>query len=279
MIHICYTFQDRDGRYSKFVGTSMLSVFENTDKKVTIHILHDKTLTDSNHDKFKYIADQYQQKINFYNIETTFAENMRKIKENFSEKILRSFSISIVYRLLIPEIISKDIDKIIYLDSDTIINLDIADLWNTQIKDYPIAAVPEIANNIAFIQDKIFINKKIIPPENYFNSGVLYINLTYWRKHEDIFDKAFKFLEKNPDLFSYPDQDFLNYCFGLNLKILPVQFNSFINAERFFLKAEKTEKKIYHYVGGSFGFGLQFDSNDIFNQRIVLNKYRPYSFL
>ena len=30
MIHICYGLHDRDGKYSKFVGMSMVSVFENT---------------------------------------------------------------------------------------------------------------------------------------------------------------------------------------------------------------------------------------------------------
>lgn len=29
MIHVCYCLHDKDGRYSKFTGTSMLSMFEN----------------------------------------------------------------------------------------------------------------------------------------------------------------------------------------------------------------------------------------------------------
>ena len=30
MIQVCYGLYDKDGRYSKFTGTSMLSIFENT---------------------------------------------------------------------------------------------------------------------------------------------------------------------------------------------------------------------------------------------------------
>ena len=29
MIHVCYGLYDKDGRYSKFTGTSMLSMLEN----------------------------------------------------------------------------------------------------------------------------------------------------------------------------------------------------------------------------------------------------------
>ena len=29
MIHVCYGLYDKDGRYSKFTATSMLSLFEN----------------------------------------------------------------------------------------------------------------------------------------------------------------------------------------------------------------------------------------------------------
>ena len=30
MIHICFGLYDKTGRYSKFTGTTMLSLFENT---------------------------------------------------------------------------------------------------------------------------------------------------------------------------------------------------------------------------------------------------------
>ena len=56
MIHVCYGLYDKNGHYSKFTGTSILSMFENTNEDVTVHILHDNTLTQENRDKFIYIA-------------------------------------------------------------------------------------------------------------------------------------------------------------------------------------------------------------------------------
>ena len=50
MIHVCLCFHDKTGRYAKFVGTTIFSLFENTESEVTVHILHDNTLTADNHD-------------------------------------------------------------------------------------------------------------------------------------------------------------------------------------------------------------------------------------
>ena len=44
-IHIALAFYDKTGEHSKFAGTTIVSVFENTNKSnwqnIVIHILHD----------------------------------------------------------------------------------------------------------------------------------------------------------------------------------------------------------------------------------------------
>ena len=67
MIHVCFCFADKTGRYAKFAGTAMLSLFDNTAAEVTIHILHDNTLTNDNRDKFNCLAGRYGQHVKFYN--------------------------------------------------------------------------------------------------------------------------------------------------------------------------------------------------------------------
>ena len=69
MIHVCFGLYDKTGRYSKFTGTAMLSLFENTSADVTVHILHDDTLTQDNREKFIYLAGRYNQAVKFYNVE------------------------------------------------------------------------------------------------------------------------------------------------------------------------------------------------------------------
>ncbi|MBE8953795.1 MAG: hypothetical protein SR1Q7_11740 [Quinella sp. 1Q7] len=67
MIHVCFSIFDANGLYSKFTGTSILSIFDNIASEVTIHILHDKTLTDENRNKFLTLAERYNQIIKFQN--------------------------------------------------------------------------------------------------------------------------------------------------------------------------------------------------------------------
>ena len=63
MIHVCYAMRDESGKYSKFVGTSMLSMFENTREKITVHLIHDSTLSCENRKKFLQIVYKYDQEI------------------------------------------------------------------------------------------------------------------------------------------------------------------------------------------------------------------------
>ena len=115
MIHVCFGLSDKDGRYSKFTGTAILSMFENTNEKVTAHILHDDTLTDDNREKFLSIAKRYNQLIKFYNVEKICAEEFNFINKLFeSEHMREGFSLGKFYRLLTPQILSVNIEKIIY---------------------------------------------------------------------------------------------------------------------------------------------------------------------
>ena len=74
MIHVCFGLHDKNGRYSKFTGTAILSLLENTSSEVTIHILHDNTLSTDNHDKFIYLVGRYGQHVKFYNVERVFLQ-------------------------------------------------------------------------------------------------------------------------------------------------------------------------------------------------------------
>ena len=55
-IHVCYGMTDNYGTYSKITGTSICSIFENTNEPVSVHIIHDFTLTDRNREKFIELA-------------------------------------------------------------------------------------------------------------------------------------------------------------------------------------------------------------------------------
>ena len=132
MIHVAYRLWSGEGFYVKMLGTSMLSMFENTKEKVTIHIMHSEHLTPDSRGKFCYIAGQYNQKIEFHNVEEIAQVSLKKIGEMHPFR-RRSHTNASWYPLVIHEVFPK-LDKIIFLGADTVINLDINELWKYDLQ-------------------------------------------------------------------------------------------------------------------------------------------------
>ncbi|MBQ4404634.1 MAG: glycosyltransferase family 8 protein [Selenomonadaceae bacterium] len=273
MIHVCLSLYDKTGRYSKFTGTTICSIFENTTSDVTVHILHDNTLTDDNRDKFIYLAGRYGQAVKFYNVKKLCAERLAEFIEFFPAVKYSHVSVGTMYRFLLPEIIAPEIKKLIYLDSDIIVNMDIKELWQIELDDKILAAVPEILSfkTIENMEKNFPLCKQgFIRCEDYFNSGVILINLDLLRKAKETIIDGLKFFEENPQPVGYPGQDIWNYCFSARSLKLPIKFNQFTYYAR--RDEESLAKKIYHYAGGSFGLGLGLDISDSFN-RLWMNYF------
>ena len=71
-IHVALAVHDPSGTYSQHAGVTMTSIFENTSSPVTIHLLHDDTLTQENREKFIKTAQKYSQEIEFIDISKSF---------------------------------------------------------------------------------------------------------------------------------------------------------------------------------------------------------------
>ena len=266
MIHVCFCQYDATGRYSKFTGTTMCSLFENhfsapTLPSVTVHILHDNTLTDNNRDKFIYLAGRYGQLVKFYNVDKLCADRIAEIKELFPTAAKTRYSIGMFYRFFIPQVLSSDIERAIYLDSDTIVNLDINELWRVNLENKPLGAIDELHITSAPLQsaeDKYLVKNKLVAYEDYFNSGVLLLNLNYWRNNKDFIMEGFRFVAAHPEM-TYIDQDILNYLFAKNHVKLSEKFDTFIDKAR---KNLQICPAIYHYFGDT----LQINLDEPFNR-------------
>ena len=258
MIHICYSLFDRDGTYSKFVGTSILSMFENTHEQVTIHLIHDSTLTDENRKKFMRLVLNYDQDIIFHNVESRLDE-IRKNCDAENNKL----SIAALYRLLIPELLSKDISRAIYLDSDTLVDVDIKDLWSIDMQNYPLAAVPEYLSGQTQYNINTFapVRNKMVDLKNYFNTGILLFDLRhkYFMEGGQLLKNCLEILKNHPE-FIYLDQDALNVIFNENYLKLPAKFNRFVLQARW--SNIPLQREILHYLAQS----LESSMQDPFNR-------------
>lgn len=228
---------------------------------ITIHILHDNTLTEDNRDKLNYLVGRYGQQIKFYNVEKLCAEKIAEIKKMFAT-LTQSFTIGTMFRLLIADVVDKEIEKVIYLDADTIINLDINEFWNIELGENALGAPPDTASDVLqkeYSSHHYLQRANIVSPEDYFCSGVLLMNLKIFRKEKETIENAFEFVANSP--CEYFDQDILNYCFSKRYLKLDGKFDYYVQNERI-LKTNFIGKKIYHYIGTN----LQLATSDIFNK-------------
>lgn len=261
MIHVCFSFRDETGSFAKFAGTAMISLFENISEllsSITVHILHDNTLTDENRSNFSYLAGRWGQSVKFYNVEKICAGKIAQMTDLFADADKNYFNQAMLYKLLIPQALPKDVSKVIYLEPTVIVNLNIGELWRADLGEKTLGVVPALSiGSDIHTADKI-VTDGFVKAENYFNSGVMLMNLSLLRNEETKIIDGLNFaIEKK--YFYLLDQTVLNYCFSTQTVKLSAQFNSFVRWAR--KNKESVENKIYYYTG----YSLQLDMNDPFN--------------
>lgn len=157
------------------------------------------------------------------------------------------FSKAIYYRLLAPCLLQREA-SLLYLDADIICLNAFTDFYNSRSAYTDIALVvsdvehvaPTLAANIG------------LQGSNYFNSGMLLINVQRWLK-ENISDKIISILESQGHKFKYMDQDALNILLEGKVRFVEKKYNSI-----FMLGHEEADYKVLpsvdtvflHYAGG-----------------------------
>lgn len=272
MIHVCFGLHDRTRRYAKFTGTAMLSLFDNTKSAVTVHILHDNTLTSDSRDKFTYLAVQYNQRVKFYNVEELCAGKIYEMIRLVPDIKIARVSIGAFYRLLIPQLLPSDISKCIYLDSDMLVNLDIEELWQTELDDKPLAAVRELDANAYNYKNfdaaqKYLLNEGFVKYEDYFNSGVLVMNLKYLRNAEEFIMSGVKWRGEHNQCNCF-DQDIWNYLFAKNYLKLPAKFDRFLCNERS-QGITQIRNAIYHCSNPTLGLDMSDSLNRLWMKYFI----------
>lgn len=121
------------------------------------------------------------------------------------------------YRLHLAKLLPADVQKVIYLDSDIIVKGNLKELWETDIAKYAIGAVEE---------KNIHRHAELgIPPQyTYFNSGVMLINVNYFRE-TGFFEKAKSYYTQNRDNILWWDQDIMNALLYDKTYLLPFKWN------------------------------------------------------
>lgn len=162
------------------------------------------------------------------------------------------YSLACYLRLCAPELLAG-IDKVLYLDSDLVVTGSIADLWNIDIEGYSMAAVHDAVLSYGIAKDYIGYDYF---KEGYANSGVLLMNLKYWREH-DVQRRLFDFLSTHD--VKLPDQDALNAVLHGTVKFVHPRWNCHtgffslpplvVGEQRRYIKEMWRGARIAHFTG------------------------------
>mgnify|MGYP001163265639 FL=1 len=225
-----------DNGYLKPCGVMLTSLCENNkDEKLHIFVVS-QDLTDQSKDVLRGIVEkQYHQALSFINAADVKAMQRCDVSEENGHISKAAF-----LRLFTASILPQNIDKVIYLDCDLIVRRSLVDLWNTDLTNLALGAV-EDESSTEFIQKGLCEHLKYDRKYNYFNSGVLLINLDYWRK-TNAEDKFIKYLEEyNYQLFQN-DQDVLNGVLHAEKVLLPFTYNM---TDNFYRKERQIRKETW----------------------------------
>lgn len=204
-----------DDNYAQHCGVMLCSLLENN-KNLTfiIHILI-KELKEDNKQKLLELVSQYNSKVIFHKVDSSKLANVKY-------RINRPLSEAAYYRILLSSILDSSIDKVLYFDCDMVVLGSVENLFKIELDKYALAAVEDIGfphSDLHRIQLSIPYGGK------YFCSGMMLINLKYWREH-DSEEKLIEYSERERFVFLH-DQDSLNYVFKGQWYALPPKWNKF----------------------------------------------------
>ena len=206
-----------DNGYIPFLGVALKSLIDNTskDNKYAIKILY-TNVTEKNKLRIK----KYEKE----NISIEFVDLNKQLKEIQEKLYTRNyFSNTTYYRLFIPELY-PEYDKAVYIDSDTICLADIAELYNVDMGNNLIAAIPDgVVQAIDVFKDYVERVVGVSDYNNYFNAGVIVMNLEELRKYK--FQEKFIYLLGKIRFEVAQDQDYLNRLCKGRVKILDYEWN------------------------------------------------------
>lgn len=199
-----------DDRFVPYMSVALQSLLENgnPEKKYDVIILHTKIPADLQ----KRVAVLGKGKDN---VSIRFC-NINNYVKSIPFRSHQHISVETFYRYFIMDLL-PDYKKVLYLDSDIVVQGDVAELYETEMGNNLIAAAKDMDvigtyKNKIEMQQYLLEKLKLSEPLNYFQAGVLLMNLEELRKTVTTQQLIERTLEAK---WNFVDQDVLNqFCKG-----------------------------------------------------------------
>lgn len=199
--------------FAQHATVMLISAIRKTRMLIHIYYLHDPNFPDSTKEKIRASIkrERDETEISFLPIPDVWVEGLRL----FWTMKPGSMPPVMWYRVFLPQVLPSE-PKIIYIDADALVVDDLEALWKTDVSNKALAAV----SSPHWEQDDNWATEIGLPHRNsYFNSGVMVLNLEYFRKNKCT-QKIVTHGKENTSWIRYGDQDSL--CCVLHLDRVPL---------------------------------------------------------
>ncbi len=205
VIHIAIAF---DAHYLNPCYALLASIMHNHERgSVCIHAIA-TGIDDSILDRIKKHIHQFGNEIQYYSISDSRLNDF---------VTMNTWTSAVYYRLYFSSLVQDKVERLIYLDTDTVVLKSLMELNSVSLGGFPVAAVWD---NYVRTQPLIGIEKE----GEYFNSGVLVIDVNRWRD-EKISENAIRYLLDYPERIKFVDQCALNAVLKGKWQKLENKFN------------------------------------------------------
>lgn len=196
-LHVCCA---ADAAYAPHTGAMLHSVLVHRgERRVHVHYLHGPGFPSRDVVLLSEMVRREGGRIDFHEVADERVAGMPTVD---------GITAPMWYRVFLPELL-PDVEHVLYLDADVIAVDDLGPLWETDLGDRWVAAVTNV-----FQLDHLHRPWELgIDPREYFNSGVLLMNLEQMRRD----GRGEALVEHARGLGAdtmWPDQDTLNVVLG-----------------------------------------------------------------
>lgn len=203
-----------DDNYAQHVAVACASMLKNAShpEKLQFYILND-AISIENCKRIEQTVQRLQGHVEFISVDSDSIQGFT------SGHISRAAYL----RLMIAAVLPHDVGKAIYFDTDLVVLDDVETLWNMPLHGKPLGAVCDFG----IMKSKRMIEQKwntiqLPKGRDYFNSGVLVIDLQQWRE-KNYGDLVIDSITQHS--YRHHDQDGLNKILMDNWESLPLRWN------------------------------------------------------
>lgn len=210
-------------------GVSLTSILmHNQDMAIHFHLFTDH-LDDDYKQRISQTAQAFNTRITLY---VMHADEFKRLPCG------NAWSYATYFRFIAFEYLSDKLDCLLYIDADVICKGSLKSLSQLVLGDNIAAVIKDIPESRVYAAKRLNISEF---SDQYFNAGVIYANLTQWKK-QNCLTAAFDMLMDKNNSFAFFDQDVLNILFKGQVIILPHIYD-----EIYGIKQELKSRDIQRY--------------------------------